>query len=239
MQHASQPPADFAGRKPRRRLMQTARSATNDLLRIIANATDASWRVLRNVGLRGLRRSDHQRWCDPAKLETWWETRTEKIARLIPTGKRVLEFGAGRGYLAKYLDAASTYFPCDLTSRGPETIVFDLNRRPLPDLRHLRADVAVFAGVLEYLHDLDSLVSWLAAQVNVCVVSYTCVASVGKFTRRIRENFSRRYYGYMNGFGEDELIGLFRRAGFNCDARDTWTNQCLIRFVRNPLNGSS
>ena len=65
-------------------------------------------------------------------------------------------------------------FPSDLVDRGGKTIVFDLNSKPLPDLSHLNLDVAVFAGVLEYISDLDSVVHWLSYQVGLCIASYRC-----------------------------------------------------------------
>ena len=78
----------------------------------------------------------------------------KEIAKLIPAGSNVIEFGAGRRQLEKFLPAGCTYTPSDLVDRGPGTIVCDLNRPPLPDLRHLRLKVAVFGGVLEYVADV-------------------------------------------------------------------------------------
>ena len=127
-----------------------------------------------------LHQSDYQRWTTPGSLETWWDTRTEKIAQLIPHNTRVIEFGAGRRQLEKFLDRSCTYIPSDLIDRGPGTIICDLNQRPLPDLRYVQAEVAVFSGVLEYIRDLESLIEWLSEQVPFCIASYTYVPPTPK-----------------------------------------------------------
>src|SRR5438105_15076772 len=84
----------------------------------------------------GLRPSDYGRWSNPENLERRWDLRTRQLAQLIPKDSTVVEFGAGRRQLELYLDPSCAYVPSDLTDRGPGTIVCDLNRRPLPALRH-------------------------------------------------------------------------------------------------------
>jgi hypothetical protein len=163
-------------------------------------------------------------------LETWWDARTEKIAQLIPQGARVIEFGAGRRQLEKFLDPSCSYVPSDLTDRGPGTIICDLNRRPLPDLARLSVDTAVFGGVLEYIHDLESLIEWLAEHVSVCIASYAYVAPSLSLVGTVRDRLVRLYYGYMNRYSEEEFVDLFGRAGFICTARETWNSQLLFRF---------
>src|SRR5262245_46767147 len=59
----------------------------------------SSARVVRNLTHRLLLRSDYPRWTSLDNYETWWDGRTEKIARLIPPARRVIEFGAGRRQL--------------------------------------------------------------------------------------------------------------------------------------------
>ena len=40
--------------------------------------------------------SDRSRWSDTKELLTDWDERTRILARLVPDGARVIEFGAGR-----------------------------------------------------------------------------------------------------------------------------------------------
>jgi len=154
------------------------------------------------------------------------------IARLIPKNSRIIEFGAGRRQLEKFLDSSCSYIPSDLTDRGPGTIICDLNRRPLPDLREFVATVAVFGGVLEYILDLDSLVQWFSSQFSFCVASYTYVNPAPTELGRIRERLERLHFGFMNNYTESEFVSVFEKYGFACVKWETWTTQRLFVFER-------
>lgn len=188
-------------------------------------------RVVRNLTHRLLNRSDYKRWIDLRNYEPCWEGRTEKIARLIPPGSRVIEFGAGRRQLERLLDPTCTYVPSDLVDRGPRTFLCDLNRRPLPDLKRLSVDTAILGGVLEYLHDIESLAKWLGQHVHLCVASYACAPQSTAIGPRLRDALDRFYYGYMNSYREEEVVEIFRRAGFRCIGRDPWGSQRVFLFV--------
>jgi hypothetical protein len=144
----------------------------------------------------------------------------------------VIEFGAGRCRLPAYLDAGCTYFASDLVARESGTIVCDLNRCPLPDLRHLSPDVAVFAGVLEYVKDLPSLLGWLSTQVAVCVASYDALDPPRWTTERLVARIRRRTFGYMNDYAVDQFVAAFASSGFRCLRTDQWGSQELYLFVR-------
>jgi hypothetical protein len=188
--------------------------------------------VGRSLILRSLRRSDYRRWTNPQSLENWWESRTEKLATLIPESSRIIEFGAGNRKLEKYIDPDCSYIPSDLTNRGPGTIIIDLNKRPLPDLESLAVTVAVFVGVLEYVSDLNFIAQWLSGQVAFCVVSYTCAKPSGTLLRWLKEVLRRTYFGYMNHYSEKEFLAIFRANGFSCVKKDEWHNQYLFLFER-------
>ena len=128
---------------------------------------------------------------------------------MVPKRTRVIEFGAGTRPLERCLDPSCTYVASDLVERGPDTFVCDLNRRPLPDLSRLRPDVAVFAGVLEYVRDVPSVVAWLSGHVRYCVVSYAVARPAG-LVRALAAGARRTYYGYMNSYSEAELVAVFR-----------------------------
>jgi hypothetical protein len=186
---------------------------------------------------RMLGRSDYVRWTGTSNLEEWWESRTQKLAGLIPPDTRVIEFGAGRRRLEAYLAPGCIYLPSDLVERGPDTFVCDLNRRPLPDLGALRPEVAVFAGVLEYIRDVPSLVEWLAGHVRYCVASYALTERSGlvrTLTAAVRRTYWRTYHGYMNSYSEAELLALFARSRFACLRIDSWNDQRLFLFENRP-----
>jgi hypothetical protein len=188
-------------------------------------------RVARNAFARALHRSDYARWGNAENLEKWWETRTQKMAGLVPKGSRVIEFGAGSCRLRDWLDESCEYVPSDIVPRGPNTVICDLNHRPLPSLRHLHVNLALFAGVLEYVGDIDAVMSWLSQFVKLCVVSYDCVPQGLALSGRLRERFRRQYYGYLSDYTEEQLLAIFASCGFKNSYADTWTNQRLFVFT--------
>lgn len=189
-------------------------------------------RVVRNTSMRVLGHADYKRWSSPLGLEGWWDERTRVIARLIPAGSSVIEFGAGRRQLQKFLPERCTYTPSDLIDRGEGTIVCDLNKRPLPNLSEVAPDVGVFGGVLEYLRDIPTLAQWLATEgVKTCIASFDPVPSALGIIGRYQESSRRRYWGYMNSLTEEDLIRSFESAGFKCTHRETWTSQIILVFV--------
>ncbi len=203
------------------------RRCVGDVLKTVLTSP----RIAKIIVFKLRHKADYKRWTDPGSLETWWDARTEKIALLIPQDSLVLEFGAGRRQLERFLGRSCTYIPSDLIDRGPGTIICDLNQRPLPDLRYAKAEVAVFSGVLEYIRDLESLIAWLSEQVAFCIASYTCVPTRQNAIQKIRNKFDRLYYGYMNNYTEEELVHLFNKCGFVCTTKDTWTSQRIFLFA--------
>ena len=123
-------------------------------------------------------KTDFERWTDASTFDDW-EERSKIIARLVSPGAKVIEFGVGTDKLRRHLDPSCRYTPSDLVSRGPGTIVLDLNQRPLPDLTEYGFDLAIFAGVLEYIRDLRSFLPWLRKQTPACLVSYGCAVHPG------------------------------------------------------------
>ena len=188
--------------------------------------------MLRRVLSTVLKQTDHSRWARPGSLESWWEPRTALLAAMLPSGSRVLEFGAGNGQLARYLDSSCTYTPSDLVDRGPGTLVCDLNARPLPQLPAGTFDVAVMLGVLEYLRDVPGLLDWLAERVPTCAVSYVCAEAKPWSLAEAREWLDRRRMGWMNSYRDDALVALFRDRGFEQQSDATWKNNRLFVFTR-------
>jgi hypothetical protein len=177
--------------------------------------------------------ADYRRWTSPAGFEEWWDDRTRALAALIPSGARVIEFGAGRRQLEKLLPDGCFYIPSDLVDRGGGTLVCDLNARPLPDIRHLGSDLAVFGGVLEYVSDVESLACWLATiGIRTCVVSFDAVPDKAGPLAWLGERLRRTRFGYMNSLSEDQLLLAFRVVGFTCAEVREWTTQRIYFFVR-------
>jgi hypothetical protein len=170
--------------------------------------------------------SDRERWAGEGELLEAWDRRTARLAALVPAGSRVIEFGAARMTLRDHLPPGCTYTPSDLVSRGPGTLVADLNARPLPDVPE--ADVAVFGGVLEYLNDVSGVLWHLHPRVHTVIASYVPVCGNGWVWRRSQ--------GWVNDFDEDELRAQFLRGGYyplyEEDFEEPWARQRLVRAAR-------
>lgn len=181
------------------------------------------------------RQTDHRRWADSRNLDESWRSRTRRAAELIPDHSRVIEFGAGNRLLEQHLTPGCRYQPSDLVDRGPGTLVCDLNQRPLPDLASY--DVAVALGVLEYLHDIPSVLDWLGRRAGLCIVSYACATPRRNALHRRYDAALRLSYGWINTFTEDELLSLFDEHGFHCTHAESWKTQRIFVFTRQPHTG--
>lgn len=180
---------------------------------------------LKTLCTKFLGKPDLSRWRDLANLELEWSGRAQLIAKYIPPRSRVIDFGAGRQELQSLLPPDCIYIPSDLVDRGAGTFLCDLNAEPLPDLDFLTADVAVFAGVLEYITDLEAIPSWLAQYVTTCVASYECARSRAGTLFRLRESLERIGNGWVNTYNDSEFERVFLKAGFKCVAKSIWATE--------------
>ena len=180
------------------------------------------------------KKTDRRRWADPRNIYASWESRNKELAALVPSNSRVIEFGAGKRILERYLDPSCSYVPSDIIDRGPGTIVFDLNQRPLPDLGPDAYDVAVFSGVLEYVRDVPAVLDWLTKYVTVCVLTYAPAKAKGHSPRGLLETIGRLRHGWMNNYREEELRSLFYERDFELVQGKDWEDQRLFVFSRRP-----
>ena len=176
------------------------------------------WRTL---AVRLFRWSDVARWADTSAYDADWAPRTTLIGGLVPPGSRVIEFGAGGRGLEKVLHPSCSYTPSDLVSRGDDTLVLDLNGR-LPELEGSPFDVAVLAGVLEYVVDLGRLFAWLHRHAATCIASYACAQPSASRVVALREASRRLATGWVNSLTEDELKMTMLRAGFRVQSQHVW-----------------
>jgi len=180
------------------------------------------------------KKTDRRRWADPRNIYASWESRNKELAALVPSNSRVIEFGAGKRILERYLDPSCSYVPSDIIDRGPGTIVFDLNQRPLPDLGPDAYDVAVFSGVLEYVREVPAVLDWLTKYVTVCVLTYAPAKARGHSPRGLLETIGRLRHGWMNNYREEELRSLFYERDFELVQGKDWEDQRLFVFSRRP-----
>lgn len=166
--------------------------------------------------------SDYKRWSNEKNLFLDWDSRTEQISKLIDDDTSVIEFGAGRLILKSYLPEGCIYTPSDLVDRGQNTVICDLNN-DLPQIQ--RYDFAVFSGVLEYIHNVPRLISYLSNYVDAIIASYAILES---------NKSSRRSEGWVNDYSSSELIKVFESAGYRCYHIEGWRTQLIYKFSRDP-----
>jgi hypothetical protein len=193
----------------------------------LARKIGAAGAALATAARRKVHRSDLGRWSAVSALSPEWDARTIAIAKLVPERSSVLEFGAGRLMLPKYLPPSCSYTPSDICDRGLGTVVCDLNQRPLPVFAS--HDVAVFSGVLEYINDVPEVVAHIGKSCRMVVSSYvTAPNQCGLFKRA-----KRRRAGWVNDFTSEQFIAVFERAGFSlAEERHFSGFQRLFRFER-------
>jgi hypothetical protein len=196
-------------------------SAVTKKLRAAATA-------LATAARRKADRSDLRRWSAITSLSPEWDARTIAIAKLIPEHSSVLEFGAGRLVLPKYLSPGCSYTPSDICDRGPGTVICDLNQRPLPVFA--RHDVAVFSGVLEYVNDVHEVIANVGRSCRMVISSYVTAPTGRGLLMRIK----RRRAGWVNDFTSKQFVAVFGRAGFRLvEERHFSGFQWLYCFKRN------
>jgi len=165
--------------------------------------------------------TDYRRWRSKGSFSPDWDSRTRIIAALVPPDSAVIDFGAGTMALKTFLPGGCTYTPSDLVDRGAGTLVCNLNGSMLPQIP--RHDVAVFGGVLEYVHDVPRLISHLSNFVEAIIASYAVTES---------NQQNRRGNGWVNDLSSGDILGLFEAAGFRMDCEDRWGSQPIYRFKR-------
>lgn len=200
--------------------------------RPVALALTISWlrhplRWLKWLFANGNRRaSDIERWSDLGNFDHSWDERTRLIAAHCAGAASVIEFGAGRGTLPTELDAKTFYTPSDIVSRGPNTLVWDLNKgAPVLD-RHY--DIAVFSGVLEYVADIGALLRGLHGQVDRIVASYAAIDDIS-------DRLTRLENGWVNHISGEKFVAIVADSGFEFVGEQDWLDSRIYAFRSNAI----
>jgi hypothetical protein len=111
----------------------------------------------------------------------------------------------------------------------PDCRIYDLNAHALEPIEG--HEVALFSGVLEYVHDLPRLTRFLAANFTAVICSYAALLEGTP-----EEIERRRFSGWFTDFSEAEFVALFVTADFAISSRSNWAEQALFRFDRKTGN---
>lgn len=160
-------------------------------------------RIASTLSLRRRHDSDVERWSESANLDPAWDRRAEIAARFVPAGSHVLDLGAGREALSRYIPDSCSYTPADLVPRSKRTIVADVNRGEFPDGDY---DVVAALGLFEYVHDVPRLLAAIYQRAPLLVASY-CVRTTSRPEPRLER-------GFVNDYALNHFVDLCQSAGW-------------------------
>jgi len=129
-----------------------------------------------------------------------WSPRAQIAAEMLHGVSSVADIGCGLMTLKKYLPKDVQYIPVDCISRSEDTIVVDLNQKPLPPIM---ADAAAALGLMEYLFDVSGFLQQLL-QFEISVITYNLSDSKEAYERPTM---------WVNALTRHDIESLFQDAG--------------------------
>lgn len=118
-----------------------------------------------------------------------WKDRARAMSQLIPEDVKVLmDIGCGEELLKEFLCKDIKYYGLDYCERNKETIICDINKEKLPDIK---VDLYYKAGIIDYVIDIPNFIKQLSRAKYV-------VMSKTRNERFIRLDDKVMDSGYMN-----------------------------------------
>lgn len=118
-----------------------------------------------------------------------WKDRARAMSQLIPEDVKVLmDIGCGEELLKEFLCKDIKYYGLDYCERNKETIICDINKEKLPDIK---VDLYYMAGIIDYVIDIPNFIKQLSRAKYV-------VMSKTRNERFIRPDDKVMDSGYMN-----------------------------------------
>ena len=147
-------------------------------------------------------------WKKPQSLSPRWERRTKFICELIPNKiTKILDIGAGEGFLKHYLPPSIEYIPLDIIARDNSYLEFNLNNFEFPNIKNI--DLITALGVFEYIEDTNWLISKIKETTPNLLVTYCCAHN------NLTESSAnmRRKNRWINSYNEKEFEDLLEKFG--------------------------
>lgn len=89
-----------------------------------------------------------------------WKDRARAMSQLIPEDVKVLmDIGCGEELLKEFLCKDIKYYGLDYCERNKETIICDINKEKLPDIK---VDLYYMAGIIDYVIDIPNFIKQLS-----------------------------------------------------------------------------
>lgn len=140
-----------------------------------------------------------------------WKDRARTMSLLIPDDvKTLMDIGCGEELLKEFLCKDIKYYGLDYCERNKETIICDINKEKLPDIK---VDLYYMAGIIDYVTDIPNFIKQLSRAKYV-------VMSKTRNERFIRLDDKVMDSGYMdygtNSYYCSNLITDMFENGFAC-----------------------
>ncbi|MBZ4023544.1 hypothetical protein CKO11_13865 [Rhodobacter sp. TJ_12] len=170
--------------------------------------------------------TDLDRWARVAMDAPPWDARNQRIARHIPEGACVIEFGSGNQSLRRHV-ALKAYQPIDCVPGEGDVFICDYNRETrFPDVA---ADVIVMSGFLEYIIGTEAFLAALkqAYPGTRCLFSWAYEPS---------DPAERRAHGWIAGINpateeETPFARIFRHLKVLDEHATQYTRQVIYEGV--------
>ena len=133
-----------------------------------------------------------------------WDYRYKTLLNAMKPCKKVMDLGAGNMSLKRLLEDDIKYYPVDNKKYYDNTIVCDLNSS-FPDIK---VDAIFMCGILEYIKDVDSLISRLKNKTKYIYLSYN------EWNEEIVSIKQRQYNGWKNNYTIAELVSIIEKNRF-------------------------
>ena len=189
---------------------------------IIERNTRALDETARRRQLLEDRDTDLERWSNENNLNPDWDRRAALAASWIPPGTRVLDLGCGAMSIESMLPENCRYLPCDVVARDDRTQVCDFNQGEYPDPGDSTMITAL--GVLEYLHDPDAFLQYLADYRLPVIMSY-CILEYSN-------GWDRNALGMANHMRYEELVRLVEGKGLEIEDQIAVDNRQILLKIR-------
>lgn len=155
------------------------------------------------------RSTDCGRWSRWNSLSGGTDLRAGLAGQLVPENSSVLDVGAGLMLLRDYIPASCTYTPLDIVARNRDCIVADLNQQQYPDQKF---DVVCALNIFEFIHDVESFVSWARKHSEKLIFTYYPIHSD-------KDHLRRRAAGFFNDFTHKDIEKIITSTGWQIVSR--------------------
>ena len=148
------------------------------------------------------------------------------MASMVSPNSSVIEFGAGNMKLRDKIPHDCSYQASDIIARFPGVIECDINKKITIDLKQY--DTAVFSGVLEYVYNIENVISQISPYVENIILSYAC---------RDISNAPRLERGWLSDYSREELEEIFTSYNYEVLQYREWRNQSIfsLKSNKNPI----